>query len=134
MKKTIKATLMAIILVAGLFILTGCGSDANSEALKSAAGTYNGQYTKFIGDPETAKDESRTFSLELNADGTGKHNRDDFEYKVKWNLDGDNFSMTETFLGASIEYTGTLSEGILHIYNGDPNNDLTCEYVYEKAK
>lgn len=40
--------------------------------------------------------------------------------------------MTEKFLGISIEYTGTLADGKLDIFNADPNDDLTCEYVYEK--
>ena len=40
--------------------------------------------------------------------------------------------MKETFLGMSIDYTGTLKDGELHIYNGEPESDLTYEYVYKK--
>ena len=40
--------------------------------------------------------------------------------------------MTEKFLGMTIDYTGTLKDGELHIYNGDPSSDLTYEYVYKK--
>ena len=40
--------------------------------------------------------------------------------------------MEETFLGITVEYNGTLTDGKLDIFNGDPSDDLTCEYVYEK--
>ena len=129
MKRMISISLVVILLVLGLFILTGCG---NNKALSDAAGTYTGKYTKFVGDPDTAKDESEPFTLELKADGTGTHNRNDESFNLTWSLEGENFKMTETFLGATIDYTGTLKNGKLDIFNGDPSNDLTCEYVYEK--
>ena len=98
----------------------------------AAAGTYIGKYTKFVGDPDTAKDESKSFKLVLNADGTGMHYRDDLEIKVPdWSIDGENIKLTEKFLG-TIDYTGTLSGSSLVLYNGDPANALTCSYVYEK--
>ncbi len=137
MKKVLSLTLIMILLISGMFVFTGCGKNDNKkdekkQDLSAVAGTYTGKYTKFVGDPDTAKVEDEEFSLELNADGTGKHNRDDYSFKVTWSLDGDKFKMSETFIGDPIEYTGTLKDGKLDIFNGDPNNDLTCEYVYEK--
>ena len=129
MKKTLTLVLTIILMVSGLFLLTGCG---NKEELTADAGTYKGVYTKFVGDDESAKVEDEEFNLELKADGTGKHNRDGESFDITWNLEGENFSMHETFLGMSIDYTGTLANGKLDIFNGDPNDDLTCEYVYEK--
>ena len=40
--------------------------------------------------------------------------------------------MKETFMGISIDYTGTLKDGELHTYNDEPTDDLTYEYVYAK--
>lgn len=124
MKKMIAITLAAILL---LSVLTACG--ANNAANSEVAGTWTGVYTKYVGDP-TKMDE--TFSLELKADGTGVHHRDDMDFDVKWKLDGENFSMTESFLG-TIEYTGTLTGDTLSIFNGDPTNDFTYNYVYTKG-
>ena len=138
MKKVLSIVLVAILLFAGLFILTGCGNDSNdsgnakNESLSAYAGTYKGEYTKFVGDKDSAKNDKAVFSLELNADGTGTNKRDGEEYKVTWSVEGENFKMSETFMGMSIDYTGTLKNGKLDIFNGDPKNDLTCEYVYSK--
>ena len=129
MKKTLSIILVSILLVSGLFILTGCG---NNKELTAAAGTYTGLYTKFVGDPDTSKVETEEFSLELKADGKGTHNRDGYSFDVTWSLEGENFKMSEKFVGDPIEYTGTLKDGKLNIFNGEPSNDLTCEYAYQK--
>lgn len=103
-----------------------------SAEAKAAAGTYKGIYTKFVGDPDTAKNTDKEFSLELNEDGTGKSNRDDLNIKVPaWDLKDGVFTLTEKFLG-TIDYTGKLEGNTLTLFNGDPENALTCMYVYEK--
>ena len=127
MKNSFKFLL--VILFIGVFLFTGCESKPD---LKTVAGTYDGQYTKFVGDPEDAKNTEDVFSIELKEDGTGTHHRDDLDINVTWTLDGENFTMKETFLGITIDYTGTLKDGKLDIFNGDPSNDFTCEYVYQK--
>ena len=99
---------------------------------KGEATVWKGTYTRFVGDPDTAKDTSEEFSLELYEDGTGVHHRSDMDFKVTWELKGEDFTMSETFIGDPIVYTGTLSGNSLHLFNGDPENDFTCEYVYEK--
>ena len=137
MKKILSFILIALMLISALFIFTGCEDKKKDDEkekpdLSGAAGTYEGQYGKFVGSPDSEKNEEEEFSLELKEDGTGIHNRDEMSFKVKWTLDGEKFSMTETFAGATIDYTGTLKDDKLHIFNGDPENDLTYEYIYEK--
>jgi hypothetical protein len=117
------ALLLAVALLCVLF--TAC----SANPMKAAAGTYVGQYTKLVGDDEK---EEETFTLTLEADGTGKHARDDLELKITWTLEGEAITMKETFLGISIDYTGTLKDGELHLFNGDPEDIWTCEYVYQK--
>jgi len=127
-KKTMRwlAAVLAVLIVVSC--LAACGGGGGNPA----AGTYKGLYTKFVGDDDDAKNTEDEFTLILNADGKGTHKRDGEEFKVTWTLDGENFAMTETFLGLSIEYTGTLVGNRLDIFNDDPENIFTCEYVYEK--
>ncbi len=124
MKKIIA---MALVVMMALAILASCG--APSE-MKEAAGTWTGVHTKFVGDSEWVEEEE--FSLVLTDDGKAVSKRGGEEYNATWSLEGENFKMTETFLGIKIEYTGTLKDGELDIFNGDPTDDLTCEYVYKK--
>ena len=108
-------------------LMAACGGASNP-----AAGTYKGIYTKFVGDDDDAKVTDEVFSLELKGDGTGIHHRDDLDINVTWTLDGEKFTMQETFMGIKLDYTGTLVNGKLDIFNGDPEDIWSCEYVYEK--
>ena len=90
-------------------------------------GEWTGAYCKFVGDANGVTDEP--FSLTLNDDGTGVHHRDEMDFNVTWTMEGGAFSMTETFLGMTIDYTGAVTDGALHLFNGDPADDLTYEYV-----
>ena len=134
MKKNSKI-LFILVAIFSLLLITGCGgSDEKEEKkvdLSKYAGTYEGKYTALVGDPDN-HDESEEFSLVLNADGTGKHNRDESSFNVTWELDDENFKMSETFIGDPIIYTGTLKDGKLKIYNGDVENIFTYIYYYEK--
>ena len=135
MKKILSVSLVIAVLLTGLLVFTGCEKDDEKKDkketdLSAVEGTYVGQYTKLVGDDTKETDEE--FYLELNEDGTGKHHRDDYTFNVTWTLDGKDFKMTEKFVGDPIEYTGTLKDGKLDIFNGDPDDDWTYEYVYEK--
>lgn len=139
MKKVLKVSIVIALLLSGLLLFTGCDNKEENEKkkeeevdLSSVAGTYTGKYYKLVGDKEKIKDEE--FSLELKKDGTGVHNRDDSSYKVTWSLEGKDFKMSEKFVGDPIEYTGTLENDRLDIYNGDPDDIWTYEYVYTKDK
>lgn len=125
MKKIAKyiGIILCVAMVAGLLAACG-GSDS------PAVGKWEGKYTKYVGDDE--KNTSEDFSLVLKAGGKGVSTRDGLDLNVTWTLDGEDFTMTETFLGIKIEYTGTLKDGVIDIFNGDPDDAFTCEYVYEK--
>ncbi|MBR6917485.1 MAG: hypothetical protein IKN38_04805 [Clostridia bacterium] len=123
MKKIIVAVLALVMVLA----LVSCGN----SALKDAAGTYGNGQTKFVGDEEW-QDTDDVFVL--NDNGKGVHKSGDYEYELEWNLEGENFTMKETFLGLTNDYTGTLKDGKLDMFNGDPNNELTCEYVFSIQK
>lgn len=126
------ALLLSLLLTA--LLLAACSgttppAETVNPAVRAAAGSYAGQYTKLVGS-ETKNEEE--FSLTLNEDGTGVHARNGMEFKLTWTLEGESFSMKETFIGDPIVYTGTLKDGILDIVNGDPNTPFTYNYVYKK--
>lgn len=126
--KTLKNLMLVFALVIGAVMITGCGK----EDLSAYAGTYVKEYEKFVGDPETAKNTTDEWTIVLNADGTAKSNRDDESYDSKWTLDGEKFTFTETFGPIKNEYTGTLKDGKIDMFNGDPESDITLEIVLNK--
>lgn len=126
-KKLLALTLVVALLAA---LLAACSG--GDPAIKAAVGSYVGEYTKFVGDGDDAKDSSAPFSLDLTEDGKGTHHRDDLHIPITWKLEGEKITVTETFLGIELEYTGTLKDGKLDLFNGDPSDIWTCEYVYHK--
>ena len=122
MKKTV-AIVLALALSLALF---ACGA---SQTMKDAAGTYKCDKYKYVGDTEWYNE---AFDITLNEDGTGTRTTEDYSYDLTWKLDGETFTMTETFLGLTIDYTGALKDGVLDIFNGDLEDILTCEYVLTK--
>ena len=104
--------------------------EATPEML-AVAGEYKRLYTKMVCSEE--KEEGEEAKLVLNADGTGMSYRDDLEIKIKeWSVNGNEFKMTEKFLG-TIDYTGTIEGGKIDVYNDDPSKPMTYEYVFEKV-
>ena len=126
MKKALRL-LVVLVAVFSVTMLAGCGSKTD---LSKYAGTYKGEYTKYVGDTTKVTDEE--FSVELKKDGTGSSTRDGATYDIEWSLDGEKFKMTEKFAGLTIDYEGTLKDSKLDIFNGDKDNDFTLEYVYSK--
>ena len=125
MKKALK-TLLAVLVLVSVFALSGCGK----KDLSSYAGSYKGEYTKMVIDTEKTTGEE--FSVELKSNGTGISRRNGAEYNISWSLNGDNFKMTEKFGPLTIDYNGTLKDGVLDIFNGDKEQPATYEYVYKK--
>ena len=103
-------------------LLAACGGK------DSAAGFYQGQYTM----TGVKRDRFSLFSLQLEDDGTGVQTRSGLTIDVTWSLEGRRFSMTETYRGMELSYTGTLEGKTLTLYNGDPDDPWTTQYVYEK--
>ena len=127
--KKILTLMLALAMVLSLAACGGKSGGGDDDASASAAGTYKCTQIKLVGDEEWTNEES---TLTLNADGTGKQSRDNYEFDVTWKLEGENFTMEETFIGDPIVYTGTLKDGKLDIFNGDPEDIWTYEYLYEK--
>lgn len=116
-----------VLVIFSVFIITGCGNK-----LEEYAGTYKLEYFKYVGDPETAKVDDEIADIVLNGDGTGKSNRDGLNIDIEWQLDGENITLTEIYMGVKLEYNGTLKNGKLNLFNGNKNDDLTVEKVYNK--
>lgn len=121
-----KKVLILSLVVVSLFIVTGCGKD-----LSKYAGTYVGEYGKFVGDSEDSR-EYDEFSLELKSNGTGISKRNGLTLNITWDVKNGKFTMQEKMGALAIDYTGKFEEGKLITYNGDENNDLTYKYVYNK--
>lgn len=128
MKRTFKSLLLVSVLAVAVFMITGCGK----EDLSAYAGTYEKEFEKFVGDPETSKNTEVDWTLVLNADGTGKSNRSGESYDSTWTVDGEKFTFTETFGPIKNEYTGTIKDGKIDMFNGDPKSDITLEIVFNK--
>ena len=107
--KRIIAVILSLIVVMSLAACGG-GSSEGGEDKPTAAGTYEGVESKWVGSAEATSGEESPFSLELNDDGTGVSHRDGLDIDVTWELNGEDFTMQETFMGMTIDYTGTLKD------------------------
>ncbi len=137
MNQTIAKRIGLLLVVLLLAVsLIACQKDKEKEDAPEAtnpdAGTYAGEYGKWVGADEPDSMEDDPFSMDLNADGTGVFHRDGNDFNLTWTLDGTSIAIKETFLGMTNEYTGTLENGKLHIFNGDPENPFTYEYMLVK--
>jgi len=126
--KRIAVLLAALLLCTSVIACGGSGKEPENPA----AGTYQGLYYKFVGDDDSNKNTSSVFSMDLNADGTGFFHRDGNDYDLTWKLEGESITIAETFGPFQNDYAGTLKDGRLDLFNGDPEDPFTCEYVFEK--
>lgn len=117
---------VALLALAMVLALVSCGASAE---MKAAAGTYKGTEYKYNGDEEWV--DNSDWTIELNDDGTGKSKRGGEEYDAEWTLEGDKFTFTEKFVG-KLEYSGTLKDGKIELYDGDPSLEITCLYKFAK--
>ncbi len=122
-----KGTLFIATIFIGILFLTGCGNK-----LSKYTGTYSLSYTRFIGDPVDEKNIEKSGGIILSADGMGKMNRDGKTYNLEWVVDGDNITIYEKYGPLTNVYDGTIIDGRITIYNGDKDNPLTMQSVYEK--
>lgn len=130
MKKVTKKLVLLLCLCMLAATLAACGKD---QAVVDASGTYTGQYGKYVGDSDDDKNTKDAFSIVLKDDGTGTFKRDGNEYDItKWTINGTSFTMEEKFMGMVNNYTGTLNGNSLEIFNGEPGNSFTYQYVLSK--
>lgn len=108
MKKTLTLILAAVILVAGLFILTGCNN--NNSSKNPIVGQW--QY----------KDYS-SYVYTFNEDGTGEYAGKKFTYKTE----GDKISITYDGSTAAFESTYEIKDNQLNI-----KDSLGNDTVYNK--
>ncbi len=132
MKKYIFLILAAVLLLA---LLASCGTSKPVETPAPVGpGTYAGEYGKWVGSSDEDRD-TEPFTLVLTEDGKGKFQRDGGEFRVTWTLEGETFTMQETFLGAVNDYTGTLKDGELIMFTGgEPEDPLAYMYVLHLEK
>ena len=116
-----------VLLLLIALLLTACSE--KKTPMQKAAGSYAGQFIKMVGESEKEED---PFSLILKEDGTGIHVRNNSEYRITWKLEDDTFTMEEIILDIAKQYTGTLREDSLDLFDGDPDSTWTYEYVYQK--
>ena len=146
MKRKLLPRMICAVLAALLVMgLTACGGGGKSSpsptpvptpvpTVNPAVGEWTGEYRKFVGDPDDAKNTEDPFTLVLTEDGKGFFKRDDNEFEVSWTLEGEAFTMQETYLMFTNDYTGILKDDALNLFNGDPEDIWTCEYVFHRSK
>ena len=152
MKKSKRVLVIFLCMCMLATALVACG---NNQTVENVSGTYKGQYRKLVGDPDDSKNTSDSFSIILNSDGTGIFKRDGTDYTIsEWNISGTSFTMEEkieyktsdytsiqdyeeslakvAFGPQVIRYTGVLDDNILEIYDGNPDNATTNQYILSK--
>ena len=123
-----KKIILCLVLIISVFLFVGCGKDDLSDY----AGIYKLEYYKYVGDADTEKNTSSIEEITLNKDGTGKSVRDGLSIEVTWSIEENNITLTETYMGSKLYYTGTLKNNRLELYNGDKTNIFTVLKVYNK--
>ncbi len=127
MKVMLRILAIALVLAIGLGVFASCGGSGTGFE-----GTYKCTRVKYVGEEDPT--ETEDWIIELKNGGKAVSKRDDFEYDSEWTLDGETFTFTETFQTISLEYTGTLKNGVIDVYDGDPTNDFTREIRFELQK
>ena len=107
MKKTLTLIVAAMILVAGLFILTGCNNNNNNSSKNPIVGKWQ------------SKDYS-SYVYTFNEDGTGDYSGMKFTYKTE----GDKISITYDGSTAAFESTFEIKGNELNIKDSLGNDTI----------
>ena len=126
MKKTnfkIVALMLAMITVL-VFCMTACSGGGEPDG---AQGEYLFEWEKLA--VITRTDYDYKFILDGHGGGEYHHKGSVHKIKYEYQTSGD-INIKDTITG--IKYNGTLINGELHIYDGDPNSDMVSEFMYKK--
>ena len=121
--KRSKLYFITAILLIFVFIISACTSN---KVVDSAKGTYNFVYEKGPLISSTEFD----YQFILDGYGGGEYIHKGSTHKVKYKLEGTTINLTDTITG--IKYNGTLQNGELHIYDGNPTSINVTEFLYQK--
>ena len=125
--KNFFAILLAAAMILGAF--ASCG-----EKGTGFEGTYKCTYAKYNADDENGI-VVEDWVLELQAGSKGTSKRDGEEYDLEWTLDGENITVTEKFGPLSLDYEGTLKDGVMTLYDSEDHDaDLTRVIKFELQK
>ena len=106
-----------------VFIISACSSN---KVMDGAKGTYDFVYEKGPIYSSTEYD----YQFILDGYGGGEYIHKGSTHKVKYKLEGTTINLTDTITG--IKYNGTLQNGELHIYDGNPTSINVTEFLYQK--
>ena len=122
MRKAAKLSWILVVCIMA-FLITGC-SNKEPDGLK---GTYYFVYEK--GPMFSADNLDYTFTLDGYGKGEYYHKGATHKIKYQYAYDGTIF-VTDTITG--IKYNGTLIDGELHLYDGNPESITVTEFLYQK--
>ena len=66
----------------------------------------------------------------LDGYGSGEYHKKDYVHKIKYTYESPNIEISDSITG--IKYNGTLINGELHLYDGDPNSMTVSEFFFQK--
>lgn len=110
MKKTWIIFVLIIMMLLGLTACGDKGEDVTGKYLCTGESYFGGEL-------QAPAAESW---LELKKGGKGTYHSG-FDFKLKWQLEGESFSATVTFLGMENAMEGTLKNGVIDVKYGDMN-------------
>lgn len=116
-----KKIVLVILSLLFVFSLAACGNKDNAK--NPNAGKYILTDEKFSNGSGNISEE---WTLILNDDGTGKSSRG-VDCDVKWSVDNEKLKLTETMMGLSLDYEGTIKDGVIQLMD-----DEIRMYVFTK--
>lgn len=122
MKKIQRVGVIAVIFA----LMFMCVSSCTQKTPDGARGTYIFVYEKGPLFSSTDLD----YQFILDGYGGGEYIHKGSTHKVKYKLEGTTINLTDTITG--IKYNGTLQNGELHIYDGNPTSVNVSEFLYQK--
>ena len=118
-----KKSIILIYVIASIFVLSACSSGGGKDG---AEGTYYFVYEK---GPLFVKD-NKDYSIVLYGNGKGEYNREGNKHKLKYTFNNPDIEIMDNMTG--IKYKGTVSDGDLLFYDGDPDDPTVSEFFFQQ--